>query len=313
MNEMNPNNQQQMPIYDDEIDLRELFGVLWKGKLTIIAIGVLATVIAVGVALSMPNIYRSEAVLAPATKSSSSNLMSKYGGLASLAGISLPKGEADKTVIAMEVLQSRSFFKQFNERHPDVMPVLMALESWDAANNELIFNSSAYDAENKKWVREATPPRKPEPSIQEAHGAFKGLLTVDQDKNSGFVTIAIEHRSPYVAQQWVEWLVDDINQVIRDQDVEQAEKSIAYLKEQISETAVADLQAGFFEMIQDQIQTIMLAKATPEYLFKTIDPAVVPELKIKPKRALIVVLGAVLGGMLGVMWVLIRRYAMNKE
>ncbi|MGK4475399.1 GNVR domain-containing protein [Aeromonas molluscorum] len=41
-------------------------------------------------------------------------------------------------------------------------------------------------------------------------------------------------------------------------------------------------------------------------MFKVLDPAVIAEEKIKPKRALIVVLGALLGGMLGVMIVLIR-------
>ena len=310
---MNDMNQQPAPIYDDEIDLRELFGVLWKGKFTIVIIGVLATAIAVMVALSKPNIYKSEAVLAPVGKSAGGGLASKYGGLASLAGISLPSTGVDKTGIALEFLQSREFLRQFIQRHPDVLPELMAVDKWDSGSNELIFNDSVYDAKNNVWLREAVAPRKAEPSVQEAHAAFSGMLSVATDKNSGLVTIGIEHRSPYVAQKWVSWLVDDINQVIRDQDVEQAEKSIAYLKEQISETAVADLQAGFFEMIQDQIQTIMLAKATPEYLFKTIDPAVVPELKVKPKRALIVVLGGLLGGMLGVMWVLIRRYALNKD
>jgi len=310
---VNDMNQQPAPIYDDEIDLRELFGVLWKGKVTIVIIGVLATAIAVLVALSMPNIYKSEAVLAPVGKSAGGGLASKYGGLASLAGISLPSAGVDKTGIALEFLQSREFLRQFIQRHPDVLPELMAVDKWDSGSNELIFNDSVYDAKNNVWLREAVAPRKAEPSVQEAHAAFSGMLSVATDKNSGLVTIGIEHRSPFVAQKWVSWLVDDINQVIRDQDVEQAEKSIAYLKEQISETAVADLQAGFFEMIQDQIQTIMLAKATPEYLFKTIDPAVVPELKVKPKRALIVVLGGLLGGMLGVMWVLIRRYALNKD
>jgi len=95
--------------------------------------------------------------------------------------------------------------------------------------------------------------------------------------------------------------------------VEQAERSINYLKEQINSTSLTELQAGFFEMIQSQTETIMLAKASPEYLFKTIDPAVVPELKSKPKRALIAVLGTLLGGMLGVLIVLIRHYAFSKE
>jgi len=58
---------------------------------------------------------------------------------------------------------------------------------------------------------------------------------------------------------------------------------------------------------------MMLAKATPEYLFKTIDPAVVPELRVKPNRSLIAALGVLLGGMLGVLLVLIRHYAFNSK
>jgi uncharacterized protein involved in exopolysaccharide biosynthesis len=50
----------------------------------------------------------------------------------------------------------------------------------------------------------------------------------------------------------------------------------------------------------------MLAKVSNEYLLKTLDPAVAPEKKNKPKRALIAVLGTMLGGFLGVVIVLVR-------
>jgi LPS O-antigen subunit length determinant protein (WzzB/FepE family) len=50
-----------------------------------------------------------------------------------------------------------------------------------------------------------------------------------------------------------------------------------------------------------------------EYVFKTIDPAIVPEQKFKPKRALICVLGVLLGGMLSVMIVLIRHFVSKSK
>ena len=59
-------------------------------------------------------------------------------------------------------------------------------------------------------------------------------------------------------------------------------------------------------------ETVMLAEVRPEYVFKTIDPAVVPEEKSKPSRALICVLGTLLGGMLGVVIVLIRHFARSE-
>lgn len=310
-----PSEFQMQPYADDEIDLKELFGVLWAGKLQIMAVTTVAAVIAVVVALAMPNIYRSEAVLAPVSsdKGGLAGMASKLGGLASLAGVSLGgAGGADKTSLGLEVLKSRKFFADFNEKH-QIMPELMASESWDRSTGELEYNDDVYDVDSKTWVRSVSSPRLPEPSVQEAHEGFLKIMSVAQDKETGLVTLAVEHHSPIVAQRWVEWLVNDLNETMRIQDVSQAERSIAYLKEQINSTSLAELQAGFFEMIQSQTETIMLAKASPEYLFKTLDPAVVPELKAKPKRALICVLGTMLGGMLGVLIVLIRHYAFKEE
>ena len=64
--------------YDDEIDLLELFHVLWSGKWLIGGITFAATVIAVIIAFMLPNIYRAEALLAP-------NQDEGAGGLAALA------------------------------------------------------------------------------------------------------------------------------------------------------------------------------------------------------------------------------------
>ena len=51
----------------------------------------------------------------------------------------------------------------------------------------------------------------------------------------------------------------------------------------------------------------MLAKVTDEYLLKTLDPAVAPEKKSKPKRSLIVILAAFVGLTLGVTILIISR------
>jgi len=83
--------QENMPqAFDDEIDLRELFLVLWDGKVWISAITAAAAAISVFVALSLPNIYESKALLAPKSDGGSgglSRLAAQYGGLASLAGM----------------------------------------------------------------------------------------------------------------------------------------------------------------------------------------------------------------------------------
>ena len=297
---------------DDEIDLRELFAVLWTGKYWIAGLTSIAAILSVVYALSLPNIYRSEALLAPSSMDGG-GLAKQYGGLASLAGISLPGGgEMDKTALALAVIKSRRFISDFIQRH-DILVPLMAADGRDQSTGELSINADIYDTGSATWVRAVRPPQPVQPSGQEAHRVFDALLSITEDKKSGFISLSIAHYSPMVAQQWVTWLVEDINNNLRAQDVAEAENSIAYLKTQVDATSLTDLQSRFFEMIQSQTETIMLAKVREEYAFKTVDPAVIPEQKDKPKRALICLLGTLLGGMLSVLWVLIRHYALNRD
>ena len=132
-------------------------------------------------------------------------------------------------------------------------------------------------------------------------------LYVVQDATNGFITVAVEHYSPTVAQRWLEWLVDDLNFSMMQQDVDEAEQAIEYLNRQIEMTSISDLKAVFFNLIEEQTKTVMLATVTDEYVLKTIDPAVVPERKSRPKRALIVVVATMLGFLLASITVLIIR------
>ena len=304
----------QTPL-DDEVDLKELFMVIWSGKWLITAIAGIAVVASAVISLMLPNIYTANALLAPAEQSggSMSALMQQYGGLASLAGLSLPSGEdGSRAQLGMQLMKSRAFIGNFVERR-DILPELMAVDVWDAGSGQIIFDPESYDAATKTWIREMEAPKLPAPSAQEAHKAFSEILGVSQDKQTGYVTVSIDHQSPTIAAQWVNWLVEDVNTAVKAQDVAEAKKSIEYLREQVTNTSLADLQAVFFDLIQSQTETVMLAEVRQEYVFKTIDPAVAPEEKSKPSRALICALGTILGGVLGVAIVLIRHYARSES
>ncbi|TMP54712.1 Wzz/FepE/Etk N-terminal domain-containing protein [Pseudoalteromonas sp. S1612] len=313
-NNSNNLNQANTPVVnynaaDDEIDLRELFTAIWQGKWTIIIITALFAVASVIYAINQPNIYKSEALLAPAEEQQGGlgALAGQFGGLASLAGVNLGGGSSNKAQLAIEVLKSRQFTSDFIQKH-NILTDLMAAESWDMQTNTVIYDSEIFDAENNKWVREVKAPFKPEPSMQEAYKEFSKILSASSDKETGMVKIAVEHVSPYVAKQWVEWLIQDINATMKQRDVQEAIKSTDFLTQQLEQTKIADIRAVLYKLVEEQTKTIMFAKVRDEYVFKTIDAALVPEEKFKPKRALIAILGTMLGGMLSVMLVLVRNY-----
>ena len=92
---------------------------------------------------------------------------------------------------------------------------------------------------------------------------------------------------------------------MREQDVKEAEARIAFLEGKLQETNIAGMQQVFYQLIESETRTVMLANAQQEYVFKTIDPAVAPQEKSEPKRALIAIVATMLGGMLGVFTVFV--------
>ncbi|AQP35104.1 lipopolysaccharide biosynthesis protein [Vibrio anguillarum] len=298
----------KLGVSDDEIDLRELFGALWKGKLLIVLCTAVFAVGGVIVALSKPNTYQAEASLVAANEDSGGGLASmagQLGGLASLAGINLGSGRSGDKAMSLAVLQSRQFINAFINRHQLLVP-LMAAESWDRVSGEMVIDPALYDVETQQWIRKIEPPLSSTPSDWEAHKAFKEIFSVSEAKDNGLVKVSITHLSPLIAQQWVELLVKDLNDWIKNEKLTETRQNISYLEQQLEKTKLVDMQSVFYQLIEEQMKSLMLAEVKDEFAFKTIDPAVVPEEKAGPKRALICVLATLLGGMLGIAIVLVR-------
>lgn len=296
-------------VADDEIDLRELFTVIWLGKWVIVTIATLFAVVSVVYVINQPDIYTSEALLAPAEQDKSGGLGAlggQLGGLASLAGVNLGGSSNNKSQLAIEILKSRQFSKSFIQEH-DILPDLMAVKAWNSETNTVVYDEELYVEAQNKWVREVDAPYKPKPSMQEAYKEFSEIITVKQDDESGMVTIGVEHISPYIAQQWVNWLIEDINQTMKQRDVLEANESTNFLTNQLQQTKVADIRAVLYNLVEEQTKTIMFANVRDEYVFKTVDPAIVPEEKSGPKRALICIISVLFGAFLGAFFVLIKR------
>ena len=294
----------QPDIHDDEIDLLELIKVLWDEKIKIVAITAVAAFISVIYALTQPNIYHADALLAPAGDEGGgmSKLAGQFGGLASLAGVSLPDDGVNKSELGLEVLKSRKFVREFVDRHK-ITPQLMAVDYWDPENRKLVLDTDVYDEKSKTWLR-----KDGQPSSQEVFETYLNNLILEEDPVSEFVRLGFKHKSPDIAAKWTGLIVKDLNDALRRQDISEAESSIAYLRKQIETSPLTELRNLFYNLIQSQTETMMLANVREEYVFKTIDPAIVPEKKSEPKRALICILGTFLGGFLALIYVLGRHY-----
>ena len=308
-------NAQMNDQYDDEIDLRELFMVLWAGKIKIIAITAVFAVASVVYALSVPDQYKATALLAPAQSSGGglSGVLGQLGGLASLAGVSIGGGESSEARIAQEIMKSWNFIEGFIADN-DLAVKVFAAEGWSKGSNTLKINGDDYDVEKSEWLIEDddTGELRP-PSSWELFEEFSERLAVSEDKKSGLVSVSIEYYSPQIAKQWLDMYVSAVNAHMQKRKVAEVTNNINYLQAQIEKTSIAEMREVFYTIIEEQTKNKMVAEASPEYAFVVVSPSMVPEEKSQPKRALICILGTLLGGMLSVLLVLIMHYAKKSD
>ena len=268
---------------DDAINLLDVLRFLLTYKWIIAGITLLSMALSAAIAFNMTPIYRAEVLMALAneeqTKGGLSALAGQFGGLASLAGVDLGGGSGTKNE-AIATLKSRAFTEKFI-KDENLLPVLFE-EKWDN--------------ENHRWLEsdQATVP-----SMWSAYELFNGIRSIAEDTKTGLITLRIEWKDPVLAARWANLLVYRVNELLRAGAIDQAQRSIDYLKRELAKTSVVELQQGIYRLIEGQVNRIMLANVRDDYTFRLVDPAVVPMEKVWPKRKLIVVIGGISGFVLG--------------
>lgn len=293
-----------------DISLSELLSAIFSGKLKIIVGTVVFAILSVAIALYLPNQYKSKSTLIINFESSGglSSLAGSLGGLAGVAGISLGGGQENTNpLIAKELITSQAFILNFIEKHSLLVPI-MATTEWDEVNNTLVFDTKRYDVNKGLWLFKENPTKKDRPKQEDIVKEFKKLVTLSEDSKTGIITLSVEFYSPELSQKWLSLLINDVNETIRQYDIEQSTKSITYLQDLLVETDNNYFKETFYKLIEEQTKTLMLSKVRDDYVFKMIDPPNLPEKKSKPSRAIICVLGTFFGGFLMTLWVLMRYF-----
>jgi len=299
---------------DDLIDIKNIILILWKEKLTVIVLTFLFSVLVVIYSLLLPNIYTSKALVLPSSNQSEvGSAFGRYSALASLSGVSLPSLSVSSTDEALVMLSSYKFFSEsFFETIN--LPDLMAGGYWDSSSNKMIYDPSIYNEKENTWVREVSLPRNTIPSKQESYRAFiKDFLNISQDMKTSVISISIDHQSPVIAMEWVSKLVNLINKELRDDQTKRSLVSIEYLNQQMALTTYNETRLSLSRLIEQEVEKLMLVEANEEYIFKIIEPPIIPELKSSPSRALICIVGAILGFLISLLIGLVKHSYFNKK
>ena len=260
---------------EEPINWREYWQVLVEQQKLIGIITATTTLLALLTAFVMPPIYRAEVLLVPVRDENVGTLGSiagQFGDLAALAGVDLAS-KKDRTAEHLAALKSRA----------------LAVAFINQENVKSVLFPGKWDKETNKWKSEA-------PSDWDAFETFdKEIRFVNVDRRTGLITLAIEWRDPALAAKWANTLVRHVNDRLRKEATEEAERSIGYLEKQLAGTSSVEVQQAIYRLIEVQTKNKMIASTREEYAFNVVDPAVMPEKKHKPKRTMIVLIGLFLG------------------
>lgn len=291
---------------EDEINLLELWRVLVGGWRLIALVTFLVLVLVIGVCLWMTPKYRAATLLAAADQGQSSSsamgaLASQFGGLAGLAGITLPSSGTIDTTLA--IIASREFLVNF-VKDRNLKQVLFA-DQWDPATKS--WNPPGLRTKLKRLVQPVPAiviaQEKLQPGEPSSWDAFATLtddiLLVSKDPTTGLVTLSVEWSDPEQAAIWANDLVQRANQVVRERVISDTAKKNDYLLKQISQTSLAALQTVLYQLIEENTKTLTLAKVTDDYALKVLSPAAPPQDVSKPKVLVFAALAFILGIFLG--------------
>jgi uncharacterized protein involved in exopolysaccharide biosynthesis len=262
--------------YDDEIDLWALWDTIWSGRWLIIAITALFAIGGVTYAMLAKPMFQADVVMVAAEKKSLPSSLGQLGSLASLAGVSIGGG-GDREPMA--VLQSKGFARDFIAEQNLMPDLLKGLESADGGSLD----------------------------VRDALRVFDHLYAVNDDKKTGLVTLSIRWRDPARAASLANAMVKMLNDRLRAQALADSQRNVDFLQKEMAATSVVSLQQSMGRVLEGEMQKLMLARGNEQFAFKIIDPATPPKHRFSPKRTFIVLVATLLGGILSLLVVFLRK------
>jgi uncharacterized protein involved in exopolysaccharide biosynthesis len=280
-------------IADQEMSaIADVLGILWLRRRLIAAVMILLTLLAVGVALLATPVYRAEVVLIPNANtdpgSDLSGSLGSLGGLASLAGVDLG-GSGALTQEALAVLRSRQFTESFIEAEG------IAAELFTSLPDRVIRN---------RW----RSPEARRPTLAEAARRFdRRLRTMVQDRKTGLLRMQVDWKDPEKAARWANGQVDRLNEEMRVRAKAQAERNLGFLEQEMGRTGIVSTRDALGRLILTNTKDRMMAAVTPDFAFRVVDRAMVPDVRdpIFPRKGWLIGGAPLLGLVLGILFALL--------
>ena len=284
-----------------EIDLIELFIILFNKKLTIFLCVITSALFSYSYAISQVNFFQSDALL-KVVNNSGSSVTSSSNGYASLLGVNIGGASPDLSGELVATIKSKDFFKIILQHSDNILPNISAAKNFDMESKLIIYNENVYNSKKNIWVD------KRKPSFLYSYDRYKKMLNVAISKDTGFLNISVEHVSPIFAKEFIDIIVSESNAFFKKNQFEESSRSLEYLIQKLETESVVNIRNAAQQLITKNLEKQMMANINEDFILSFIDNSYVYENKSRPNKVLICILGTLIGFLGSIIFVLLRHY-----
>ena len=299
----------QTSVGDDEIDLRELFIALWRGKWLISLCVAIAIALASFYLRTAEKKYTVSYVFKPVASEDTQPNLAGLGGLASFAGISLPtSGSGD--FIAFKMLLKSQEVSELLMKDENLLKAVF-INEWDPSRKvydkpvpgtltpyistlKLILTGSAEDPYIK-------------PNAARLADWISEEMSVSEDRDTGFLTLSSESAAPDLMLEIMSRLAAETDQLLKERFISTAEQTMTFYQSKLAAARAREHREALAKLIAQEDQKQMLASKGSYFVAEPLTTPSVSLYPTSPKASLVLALSVVLGGFFGAALVLIRK------
>ncbi len=261
----------------DDLDLRLYTDGFARDKKIALSLPLLSFALALIISLFLPVKYTSYAVLKISDENSSNDLGSsfdQFSAIGSLVGINTSSFDNGSSKFVIEKLKSKDLF--FESLDDQSLRNIYAAKSYNKKTKKIVWNSKFFDKNNKFKENK-------EPNLLELHREkFLKNFNASIEKETGFIYVSYSHISPVFAKEFIEKVINQLNEGERKKNISQSMKIIEDLTIKIASTNESAVKNSISNLIENQLKIQVLSNVKENFLVEYIDSPFVPDEKTSP-------------------------------
>ena len=253
--------------------------------------------------------YTVRYVFAPVASENSGPSLGGLGGLASLAGVSLPTSSSSDFLTYKFLLKSEEVAARILKDRDLLVSVFSS--EWDT-ERELFRQPTSGPLRSvvrglKNLLTGNEPSAYIPPNAARLSEWMNEVFSSSEDRDTGFLTLSAETTEPALMVDVITRATQETDQLLKERYVATAEQTVSFYQQQLNKARAREHREALAKLIAQEDQKLMLASKGSYFVAEPITEPYVSLGPTSPKASLVLALSVVLGGFLGAAIVLIRK------